>query len=510
MQTEFGAQHQIDAGAPQGLFTCRSHGGILAFYLKSHSISMTLQSTSRLPGNESHSVLSGTDPLPLRRLRDLIRHATANSPYYSARLKGLEDRPLSELPILSKAEMMDHWDEIVCDARLKRSDLEHYVRQPPGPGLYLDQYRVLSTSGTSQREAVSAYSRREWTAILAGLSRGMRWLRQAPNGGCFVMIGAGAENRISMSQELCRAIKSFRPNTHFVDCRAPLLRVVKQLNTLQPSAITGYASILGVIAREQMAGRLRIEPQTINSSAEVCSPALKARIEEAFGVAVDETYTIGEAGVIAANCYRRDGMHVMTEDIILECVDSAGAPVAPGHFGDQLLVTVLRSRTLPLIRYAVPDRVRFALQPCECGLPGPVIESVEGRAAEVLEVAGRDGREPVLLSVWGFDRGLQLLGITLWQLALEPDGIVLRVQSDHSRGDREAARTCVESVLRQAGSDIHVRVVADETLKLGPAGKLGRLTILPSTKELVGADAACAGLGWSGTHGMLSHGCDRG
>lgn len=440
---------------------------------------MTAQITRHRFSSEENRSVPRSVSAPHRRLRELIEYAERNSPYYSARLKGLKGRPLSDLPTLSKAELMDHWDEIVCDPRLRWCDLEHYVRQTPGPELYLDQYRVLSTSGTSRREAILAFSRREWTGILAGLSRGMRWLRQVPDEGCYVMVGAGADNRISMSQELSRAIRAFRPKAYFVDCREPLSLVVDQINALQPTALSGYASILGMLADEQLSGRLRIALRTINTSAEICPPALKARLARAFDLVVDETYTVGEAGVIAATCHRHRGMHVMTDDVVLECVDSAGAPVLPGNVGDQLLLTVLRSRTLPLIRYAIPDRVRFASQPCDCGLPGPLIESVEGRTGEVLELPARDGDQPIRLSAWEFEGSIQRLGITLWQLVKQHDGLVLRVRRGHGWGELLAARDCAEALLRRAGSDARVRVMVDDALALGPAGKLDRLVVLP-------------------------------
>ncbi len=43
--------------------------------------------------------------------------------------------------------------------------------------------------------------------------------------------------------------------------------------------------------------------------------------------------------------------------MIVEPVDQGGMPVQPGTVGDRLLVTVLFSRTLPLIRYEISDRV---------------------------------------------------------------------------------------------------------------------------------------------------------
>src|SRR5579859_4887875 len=48
----------------------------------------------------------------LRRLRDF---AYARSPFYQRFHQGLFERPLSELPVLTKATLMEHFDDLVTD-----------------------------------------------------------------------------------------------------------------------------------------------------------------------------------------------------------------------------------------------------------------------------------------------------------------------------------------------------------------------------------------------------------
>jgi phenylacetate-CoA ligase len=50
-----------------------------------------------------------------------------------------------------------------------------------------------------------------------------------------------------------------------------------------------------------------------------------------------------------------------------------------GRSGDRLLVTVLFSRTIPLIRYEMTDRVRLATGSHSCGLPFRLLRSIERR-----------------------------------------------------------------------------------------------------------------------------------
>jgi hypothetical protein len=64
------------------------------------------------------------------RLRALIAHAVAASPYYRAVLgpdAASGEVPLEELPTLPKATLMDNLDRIVTDPRLRRADLQAHL-----------------------------------------------------------------------------------------------------------------------------------------------------------------------------------------------------------------------------------------------------------------------------------------------------------------------------------------------------------------------------------------------
>ena len=60
----------------------------------------------------------------LRRLRE---HAYARSPFYQEFHKGLAERPLHELPVLTKAMMMEHFDELVTDRAIRLEAARAYA-----------------------------------------------------------------------------------------------------------------------------------------------------------------------------------------------------------------------------------------------------------------------------------------------------------------------------------------------------------------------------------------------
>ena len=67
-----------------------------------------------------------------QRLETVVRHAAAHSPYYRRWLDqtgALGDGPvqLQRLPVLDKALLMQHFDELVYDPRLRRDELLEWV-----------------------------------------------------------------------------------------------------------------------------------------------------------------------------------------------------------------------------------------------------------------------------------------------------------------------------------------------------------------------------------------------
>ncbi|WP_149204892.1 hypothetical protein [Actinotalea subterranea] len=61
-----------------------------------------------------------------RALAVLRHHATARSPFYGRRHRGLADLPLDALPSVSKGELMDRFDEVLTTGRLNElSDPRH-------------------------------------------------------------------------------------------------------------------------------------------------------------------------------------------------------------------------------------------------------------------------------------------------------------------------------------------------------------------------------------------------
>jgi phenylacetate-coenzyme A ligase PaaK-like adenylate-forming protein len=120
------------------------------------------------------------------RLETVVRHAATHSPFY--RRWFAETGPLGEgpvelrrLPVLDKSLLMEHFDELVCDPRLRRDQLLDRVSQVTRDQLYLGRYRVLLTSGSSGRPGLFVYDAAGWRSIGAQFVRSSSWAGLRPS-----------------------------------------------------------------------------------------------------------------------------------------------------------------------------------------------------------------------------------------------------------------------------------------------------------------------------------------
>ena len=120
-------------------------------------------------------------------------------------------------------------------------------------------------------------------------------------------------------------------------------------------------------------------------------PALRARLEEGWGARVTEAMGIGDVGVsLWGECEARDGMHLGARGFVHpELIDpetGAALPFEDGAAGE-LVLTHLRHRAAPLLRFRTRDHVQVRMSPCGCGRTGPRVRCV-GRTDDMLIVRG--------------------------------------------------------------------------------------------------------------------------
>jgi phenylacetate-coenzyme A ligase PaaK-like adenylate-forming protein len=262
----------------------------------------------------------------------------------------------------------------------------------------------------------------------------------------------------------------------------PLADQVAALNAHSPHILGGYPSILGLLAGEQLAGRLSIQPRLVFSGGETVTAGTRRRVREAWGRDLFDFYGLTETLIIAGECAAHAGLHVYEDAAVIEIVAAAGEAVPAGVTGGGLLVTNLLNRTFPLIRYEVSDLAALDPEPCSCGLPFARLVNLSGRREEILDLAAPGGGT---VSVHPFvietpieaERAVRSFAIHREAGALrirvepvpEADGVVLA-------GRIEAAVRAALAPFGLAGADLRVDVATGLAPECTATGKRRRVT----------------------------------
>jgi len=251
--------------------------------------------------------------------------------------------------------------------------------------------RIYSTSGTTGTPSyvpVTARDLDDWVTgsarsyAASGVRAGQR-IVSTYNAGPFV---AGA------------ALDSFERIglTHVPVGTGATERLVLAIELLRPEAVVAtpsYAAHLVEWARER-GFDLRassVEHVLVAGEPGGGEPAFRASLEDGWGARVTEAMGIGDIGIsLWGECEEQDGMHLGARGFVHpELIDpESGEKLALEESASgELVLTHLRHRAAPLLRFRTRDQVVIRTSPCACGRTGPRLRCV-GRTDDMVIVRG--------------------------------------------------------------------------------------------------------------------------
>lgn len=130
-----------------------------------------------------------------------------------------------------------------------------------------------------------------------------------------------------------------------------------------------------------------LRPKTVLLSADYVPGGVQDFLEKTWGCLVFTHWGMTETGYGGGvMCREREGYHLRDEDLLIEVIDpDTGRPAPEGQYGE-LVLTTLRRKGMPLIRYRTGDWGRFLTEPCGCGCLKPRLDKVEGRLDDVIRL----------------------------------------------------------------------------------------------------------------------------
>src|SRR5688500_5397086 len=110
-------------------------------------VAATTRQTRTLADHETLTP-AGLAAYQRHRFGAMLRHAATQSSYYRERLAAIaldDDADPASVPPLDQATMLEHFDAIAPDPRLRLTQLEQHVQSSTSDGLHLGEYRVTAT-----------------------------------------------------------------------------------------------------------------------------------------------------------------------------------------------------------------------------------------------------------------------------------------------------------------------------------------------------------------------------
>ena len=317
-----------------------------------------------------------------RQLRDLVRHAYSNVPYYRAlydehgvrpgSIRGAGDMPL--LPAVTKT---------------------HFRAQPEiervAAGLDPEMLIPAASSGSSGRPFMIRRSWMEHNVLYLPRIRALRSYGIARNDRTLNILNPrqvhARDNKI-IGRTLVKL--GLLPNQKHVSIHLDPETIAAEVRAFRPAMLSGYPNMLARVSEA-----LQRDPPTPPSirvalvGAESLTPDLRRKIESRLGVPVRDLYGSNECNLMAWECAQGGPLHTSDDTVLVEVIGADGTPVAPGERGE-VVVTALHSFAMPLIRFRIGDLAEQGSAQCECGAPFATVHGVQGRMLDMFPLP--DGR----------------------------------------------------------------------------------------------------------------------
>lgn len=371
------------------------------------------------------------------KFKELIDFAFNYSPYYKKKLNDLnivrEDinsvDDLVKLPIMEKDELRENAEAIISTYKFNK-------------------VIVSETSGTSG-QPLKFIKNEEWDSMnRAAMYRGYSWYGIKPwnKNGYFWGYNISSKDQFKIKL-LDKLQNRFRIFSYKED---EIVSFTKKLKSAD--YIEGYSSMIYEVAKRINELDIKNKPKKIKlikGTSEKIYDNYHGETLKAFGSKIRSEYGAAEAGLIAFEC-PEGYMHINSENVIVEDVNG------------EIVVTNLMSKSFPIIRYKLGDKIQLAPKDfeCKCGRKHPVILDVLGRVGK--NIVGQINSYPSLTFYYVFKNLALNHNVLLNYQAIqnEKGKVLLKIEQED-----EKTRTLIEAELRKYfNEDIAFEIVYNSKL----------------------------------------------
>jgi len=157
--------------------------------------------------------------------------------------------------------------------------------------------------------------------------------------------------------------------------------------------------------------------------------SLGQKIKELWDIELFSTYASTEMGTAFTECEFHKGNHSLPDLIFPEVLDENQKAVEVGEIGE-LVVTPLQTQTMPLVRFATGDMVKFYGENCDCGRKSIRISTPVGRKKQMIKLKGTTLYPQQIINLLTAFQSLKIFIIEASLNENQTDEILIRIPND--------------------------------------------------------------------------------
>ena len=320
------------------------------------------------------------EKVQLSRLKDTIERVYTLTPFYKQKFDEMGLKPeditsladIRKLPFTTKKDLRAHYPFGLFTVPMS------------------EVVRVHSSSGTTGKPTVVGYTKADmevWDEVMARV---------------YTMAGATAEDIVhnGYGYGLFTGGLGFHNGAEKIGATViPVsggftdrqLLLMKDFNATILAATPSFALHMAELAKK--AGPDYLKEYKLKAGvfgAEPTSKGLKQEVRDAWGIDYHEVYGLSEiiGPGVGSSCKSSDLLHIFEDHFYIEIIDPETGEAMPDGERGELVITPLTKQALPLLRYKTGDITSITKEPCKCGRTMLRMESIVGRADDMLIISG--------------------------------------------------------------------------------------------------------------------------
>lgn len=326
------------------------------------------------------------------RLREVMRHAYANAPFYRRKwddagihpdhIKSLED--FERVPVVTKAELRE--------SQSRAGPFGDYLCVPES-----EVHHIHGTSGTTGRPTIFAVGRADWETIADNQARVMWGMGIRPGDVVFIAsifsLYMGSWGTLRGAERLRAKCFPFGAGAPGMTARAAMwMKLVKpQAFYSTPSYALHLAEVAGEEGFDPQDFRLKVMFFSGEPGASI--PSIRQRIAEIYGARVIDCGSMAEMTpwMNLAGSYETDGMLLWQDVVYTEVCDPKTYRRAPYGAQGTPVYTHVERTSQPMIRLVSGDLTHWVDGPNPCGRTYPRLpDGIYGRIDDMFTIRGEN------------------------------------------------------------------------------------------------------------------------